>query len=86
MAELAPALFDERVRLNAAGQVEPKLNAPWRDGTTHLLMRPLEFMQRLAAFRLPVRRVGYPDRVACWRTRTAGDRPLHSGYITCQRA
>ena len=26
-----------------------KLNTPWRDGTTHLVMSPLEFMQRLAA-------------------------------------
>jgi hypothetical protein len=44
-----PALSDERVQLNAAGQVELKLKAPWRDGTTHLIMTPLEFMQRLAA-------------------------------------
>ena len=35
--------------LNAAGQVEPKLKPPWRDGTTHLAMSPLEFMQRLAS-------------------------------------
>ncbi len=44
-----PALSDERVQLNAAGQVELKLETPWRDGTTHLVMSPLEFMQRLAA-------------------------------------
>ena len=44
-----PALLDERVQLNAAGQVELKLKTPWRDGTTHLVMSPLEFMQRLAA-------------------------------------
>jgi hypothetical protein len=44
-----PALSDERVRLNAAGQVELKLKTPWRDGTTHLVMSPLESMQRLAA-------------------------------------
>jgi hypothetical protein len=44
-----PALADERVQLNAAGQVELKLKTPWRDGTTHLVMNPLEFMQRLAA-------------------------------------
>jgi hypothetical protein len=44
-----PALSDERVQLNAAGQVELELNTPWRDGTTHLVMSPLEFMQRLAA-------------------------------------
>ena len=44
-----PALADERVQLNAAGQVQLKLKTPWRDGTTHLVMSPLEFMQRLAA-------------------------------------
>jgi hypothetical protein len=44
-----PALCDERVQLNAAGQVELKLKTPWRDGTTQLVMSPLEFMQRLAA-------------------------------------
>ena len=44
-----PALSDERVQLNAAGQVELKLKTLWRDGTTHLITSPLEFMQRLAA-------------------------------------
>jgi len=44
-----PALSDERVQLNAAGQVQLELKTPWRDGTTHLVMSPLEFMQRLAA-------------------------------------
>ena len=37
------------MQLNATGQVELKLKTPWRDGTTHLVMSPLEFMQRLAA-------------------------------------
>jgi Putative transposase len=44
-----PALANERVQCNAAGQVALKLKTPWRDGTTHLVMSPLEFMQRLAA-------------------------------------
>ena len=44
-----PALSDERVQLNAAGQVELKLKTLWRDGTTHLVMSPLDSMQRLAA-------------------------------------
>ena len=43
------ALANERVQTNAAGQVVLKLKTPWRDGTTHLVMSPLEFMQRLAA-------------------------------------
>ena len=44
-----PPWHCERVQLNAAGQVELKLKTPWRDGTAHLVMSPLEFMQRLAA-------------------------------------
>jgi hypothetical protein len=44
-----PALANERVRTNAAGQVVLKLKTAWRDGTTHLAMSPLKFMQRLAA-------------------------------------
>jgi hypothetical protein len=44
-----PALSDEQVQMNATRQVELKLKTPWRDGTTQLVMSPLEFMQRLAA-------------------------------------
>jgi len=33
-----PAPSDERVQLNAPGQVELKLKSPCRDGTTHLVM------------------------------------------------
>ncbi|MDO9092174.1 MAG: transposase [Rubrivivax sp.] len=44
-----PALANERVQTNAAGLVVLKLKTAWRDGTTHLVMSPLEFMQRLAA-------------------------------------
>ncbi len=46
---MRPALANERVQTNAAGQVVLKLKSPWRDGTTHLVMSPLEFVQRLAA-------------------------------------
>jgi Putative transposase len=40
---------DRAFTINAKGQVEIKLKTPWRDGTTHHVMSPLEFMQRLAA-------------------------------------
>ncbi len=46
-----PALADERVQLNDAVQVELKLKTPWRDGTTHLVMSPLEFLQRRSRYR-----------------------------------
>jgi hypothetical protein len=39
----------DRVKSNATGQVELKPKTPWRDGATHHVMSPLEFMQRLAA-------------------------------------
>jgi hypothetical protein len=43
-----PALSDERVQLNAAGQVKLKLKTPWRDGTTHLVMSPPGHVQTAA--------------------------------------
>jgi len=45
-----PALANERVQINAAGQAVLQLKTAWRDGTTHIVMSPLEFMQRLAAW------------------------------------
>ena len=42
---MRPALANERVQTNAAGQLVLKLKTPWRDGTTHWVMSPLEFMQ-----------------------------------------
>jgi putative transposase len=44
-----PAIANERLKRNRAGQVVLQLKSPWRDGTTHIVMSPLEFMQRLAA-------------------------------------
>jgi len=44
-----PAIANERLSVNHAGQVVLKLKTPYRDGTSHIVMSPLEFMQRLAA-------------------------------------
>jgi hypothetical protein len=44
-----PVIANERLTLNRAGQVVLTLKTPYRDGTTHIVMSPLEFMQRLAA-------------------------------------
>jgi len=43
-----PAIANERLALNSAGQVVLTLKMPYQDGTTHIVMSPLEFMQRLA--------------------------------------
>jgi hypothetical protein len=44
-----PAIAFERLGCNAKGEVVLQLKSPWRDGTTHIRMSPLEFMPRLAA-------------------------------------
>ncbi len=44
-----PAIANERLKLNSAGEVVLQLKSPYQDGTTHIIMIPLEFMQRLAA-------------------------------------
>jgi len=44
-----PAIADERLARNKEGQVVLTLKTPYRDGTTHIVLSPLEFMQRLAA-------------------------------------
>ena len=44
-----PAISDERLARNKDGQVVLALKTPYRDGTTHIVLSPLEFRQRLAA-------------------------------------
>lgn len=44
-----PALGHKRLRRTPVGEVVLQLKTPYRDGTTHLVMSPLEFLQRLAA-------------------------------------
>ena len=44
-----PAIANERLQRNRAGQVVLQLKSPYKDGSTHIVMEPLEFMERLAA-------------------------------------
>jgi hypothetical protein len=44
-----PAIANERLKYDDAGNVVLQLKSAGRDGTTHIGMSPLEFMQRLAA-------------------------------------
>ncbi|WP_445083112.1 hypothetical protein [Candidatus Nitrotoga sp. M5] len=46
------AIANERLTLNnGAGQVVLMLKTPYRDGDTHIVISPLEFVQHLAAER-----------------------------------
>ena len=44
-----PAISNERLSINRDGNAVLKLKTPWRNGATHIVLTPMEFMQRLAA-------------------------------------
>jgi len=45
---LRPPVAQERLSLTGGGQVLLQFRQPWRDGTTHLVFDPVEFLGRLA--------------------------------------
>ena len=62
-----PAVSEKRLSLTPNGNVRYQLKTPYRDGTTHVIFEPLDFIVRLAAL-VPKPRVNL--------TRLCGD--LHS--------
>ena len=48
-------LSNERLELLPDGKVKLKLKTPWHDGTSHLLLTPSEFLEKLAAIVPPPR-------------------------------
>lgn len=50
-----PPIASERLALTASGQVRYQLKTPYRDGTTHIILEPLDLMARLAALVPPPR-------------------------------
>jgi hypothetical protein len=44
-----PAIATERLSVNSRGQVVYRLKKPYDDGTSHIIMEPLELLEKLAA-------------------------------------
>ena len=44
-----PAVSERRLSLTPGGNIHYQLKTPYRDGTTHVIFEPLDFMARLAA-------------------------------------
>ncbi|HBX9245574.1 TPA: transposase, partial [Klebsiella pneumoniae] len=44
-----PAVSEKRLSLTRGGNVRYQLKTPYRDGTTHVIFEPLDFIARLAA-------------------------------------
>ena len=46
-----PALASRRLALTPQGQVRYSLQTPWRDGTTHVVLEPLDSRRSCASLR-----------------------------------
>jgi hypothetical protein len=44
-----PAVAEPRLSLTERGEVRYTLKSPYRDGTTHVVFQPLDFIARLAS-------------------------------------
>jgi hypothetical protein len=44
-----PAVSEKRLSLTGQGNIRYRLKTPYRDGTTHVIFEPLDFIARLAA-------------------------------------
>jgi hypothetical protein len=44
-----PAVSTKRLSLTRNGQVRYELKTPWRNGTTHIIFEPLDFVARLVS-------------------------------------
>jgi hypothetical protein len=44
-----PAVSEKRLSLLDDGRIRYELKTPYRDGTTHVIFEPLDFLARLAA-------------------------------------
>jgi len=44
-----PAISEKRLSITPAGNIRYQLKTPYRDGTTHVIFEPMDFLARLAA-------------------------------------
>jgi hypothetical protein len=66
-----PAVSEKRLALTSNGNIRYQLKTPYRDGTTHVIFEPLDFIAKLAAL-VPKPRVNL--------TRLDEERPCSSPY------
>jgi hypothetical protein len=66
-----PAVSEKRLALTSNGNIRYQLKTPYRDGTTHFIFEPLDFIAKLAAL-VPKPRVNL--------TRLDEERPCSSPY------
>jgi hypothetical protein len=88
---LRPPIAGKRLERLSDGRVLYRMRKPWRDGTTHLVFEPEEFMARLTALVPPprahlVRYHGVLGPAATWRDRVVPASGKQSDGPTCQHS
>jgi len=84
-----PPVATERLSLLADGRVAYQLKNPYRDGTTHVVFEPLDFVGKLAALVPPprfnlVRYHGVLAPAARVRLQIVPEGPAHEGEVSSQ--
>jgi hypothetical protein len=70
-----PPISDERLRIAADGSILLRLKTPWKDGSTHVVYEPLDFIAKLAALPLCRARIRISSCITvCSRLTLRGDR------------
>ena len=65
-----PPVCSERLSLNEEGQVEYRFKRPWKDGRTHVVLSPLEFIEKLSTLvPLPYLNLTHYSRVLACNSR-----------------
>jgi hypothetical protein len=66
-----PAVSERRLSLTSGGNVRYQLKTPYRDGTTHVILQPLDFIARLAAL-VPKPRVNFTRFLGVFAPKSRG--------------
>jgi hypothetical protein len=88
---LRPTVAQERLSVTPGGQVLLRFRQPWRDGTTHLVFDPVEFLGRLAVL-IPRPRInlilyhGVLAPRAAWRSAIVPSLAVPGGEVTARVA
>ena len=69
-------LSNERIKITSDGKVKLQLKSSWKDGTTHLLFTPGEFLEKLAAIIPPPK-----SHLVKWGGVFAGNSPLRKKIV-----
>jgi hypothetical protein len=76
-----PAISEKRLSLTPNGNVRYQLKTPYRDGTTHVIFEPLDFIAWLAALVPKPRVIACSDRFVPYFQLGCADGAKHPSHL-----